>query len=182
MRSLRGNLAFFVVTGLFVLSVFNGLAASVAQGEVYLPLILKGLEQAPPPDGTPTVKPPIPTEEPTATSTGEPGDTGNIVITNIFYNGVKGSAEPDEYVEFRNDDTKVIQLAGWKLSDFGEIHVFTFPSFEIQPGQVCRVYTNESHPESCGFTFGNDAGIWNNTGDTATLRDANGNFIDDYSY
>jgi hypothetical protein len=27
--------------------------------------------------------------------------------------------------------------------------------FAVQPGQVCRVYTNEVHPGWCGFSFGN---------------------------
>ena len=37
-----------------------------------------------------------------------------------------------------------VQLANWTLSDAAN-HVFTFPSFQIQPNQTCRVYTNEDH-------------------------------------
>jgi hypothetical protein len=74
-----------------------------------------------------------------------PSTTGNIDITNIFYDGA-GSAEPDEYVEIRNNDTNSIQVKGWTLRDEAN-HTFTFPSFVMTPGQVCRVYTNENHPE-----------------------------------
>jgi hypothetical protein len=103
-----------------------------------------------------------------------------VNITTIFYDGA-GSQEPDEYVETKNDDTKPIQLQNWTLSDAAN-HVFTFPSFVFQPGQVCRVYTNEVHPEWCGFSYGSGSAIWNNSGDTATLRDGNGTVVDSYTY
>jgi predicted extracellular nuclease len=97
-----------------------------------------------------------------------PGTTGNIDITDIFYDGA-GGAEPDEYVEIRSDDTQPIQLSGWTLRDVAN-HAFTFPSYVMQPGQVCRIYTNENHPEWCGFNYGSGSAIWNNGGDTAYLR------------
>jgi hypothetical protein len=50
------------------------------------------------------------------------------------------------------------------------------------PGKVGRVYTNEYHPEWCGFNYGSGSAIWNNTGDTAYLRDDVGTLIDQYSY
>ena len=86
-----------------------------------------------------------------------------------------------KYVEIRNADTVAIQLANWTLSDAAN-HVFTFPSFQIQPNQTCRVYTNENHPEWCGFNYGSGSAIWNNTGDTATLRDGEGAVVDVYTY
>jgi hypothetical protein len=109
-----------------------------------------------------------------------PKTTGNVEIRDILYNG-SGSSEPDEYVEIENDDSFPIQLQNWTLRDEAN-HMFTFPSFVIQPNQTCRVYTNENHPEWCGFNYGSGSAIWNNTGDTAYLRDANGTLIDEYSY
>jgi len=106
--------------------------------------------------------------------------TGNVTVTTIFYNG-SGSSEPDEYVQIRNDDSQVIQLAGWTLRDEAN-HVFTFPNFELDPGQVCRIYTNQHHPEWCGFNYGNSAAIWNNGGDCGTLQNSTGAIIDTYCY
>ena len=103
------------------------------------------------------------------------------MIRDIFYDGVVSSNEPDEYVEIRNDDTVGIQLHNWTLNDIAN-HTFTFPSYVMQPGEVCRIYTNENHPEWCGFNYGNGSAIWNNTGDTAALKDGNGTLIDEYSY
>jgi hypothetical protein len=61
-------------------------------------------------------------------------------------------------------------------------HVFTFPSHVMYPGQVCRVYTNEYHSESCGFSYASTSAIWNNSGDCAYLWDSAGTLIDSYCY
>jgi phosphatidylserine/phosphatidylglycerophosphate/cardiolipin synthase-like enzyme len=131
----------------------------------YLPLVMK-IVPAPTLDPTPTSHPPF---------------TGNVVITGVFYDGVKASAEPDEYVEIRNDDTVTIDLRNWTLRDEAS-HVFTFPFHLMQPGKVCRIYTNEDHPEWCGFNYGSSSAIWNNGGDCADLRDMTGNTVDSYCY
>ena len=46
----------------------------------------------------------------------------------------------------------------------------------MQPGQVCRVYTDEVHPEWCGLSFGyGKSGVWNNSEpDAAVLVDGDG--------
>lgn len=154
----------------------------IEDGEVfvYLPVV-----QRPAPTPTPTSTPintptSTATPTPTATPTQQPVNTGNVVLTYIFYNGA-GSQEPDEYVEIRNDDTHSVLLDGWTLRDAAN-HVFTFPNHAMPPGQVCRVYTNQNHPEWCGFNYGSSSAIWNNSGDTATLRNSNGQTVDTCSY
>jgi hypothetical protein len=59
-------------------------------------------------------------------------------------------------------------------------HIFTNPSYVMQPGQTCRVYTNEAHPEWCGLNYGSGSAIWNNGGDCGYLKDANSTLIDQY--
>jgi phosphatidylserine/phosphatidylglycerophosphate/cardiolipin synthase-like enzyme len=159
----------------------------------YLPLVMKIIPTpTPTPTATPTATPtstptdtPTPTNTPTATPTAtpttHPPTTGNVVITDIFYDGEKGRAEPDEYVEIRNDDTVTIDLRNWTLRDEAN-HVFTFPFHLMQPGQTCRIYTNEDHPEWCGFSYGSGSAIWNNSGDCADLRDSTGRTVDTYCY
>ena len=107
--------------------------------------------------------------------------SGNIQITTIFFNGVVSSYEPDEYVEIKNFDTRSIQVEGWTLRDIAE-HVYIFPYFVMAPNQTCRIYTNQNHPEFCSFNYESGQAIWNNTGDTAYLRDSSGNPIDEYRY
>ena len=139
---------------------------------VFLPLVAKAASSEP----TPT-----PTSRPMGTTPIPYSDPGNIVITSIFYDGVQGPAEPDEYVEIRNDDTQSIQLSGWTLRDEAN-QVFTFPSHVMEPGQVCRVYTNAYYSESCSFSYGSSSAIWNNSGDCAYLQDSAGTLIDTYCY
>ncbi|HEY3345493.1 MAG TPA: lamin tail domain-containing protein [Anaerolineaceae bacterium] len=139
-------------------------------GNLFLPLVLNSI-----PTPLPT---PAPTANPTAPAT---VTTGKVVITAIFYDGVVSSAEPDEYVEIQNQDPNPIQLQNWTLFDH-DSHTFTFPSFIIQPNQSCRVYTNQSHPETCGFDYHSSTAIWNNTGDCANLKDPTSALIDSKCY
>ena len=139
----------------------------------YLPLVVREV--------TPTYTPtPTATPTPTPTPTRPPATSGNVNIIDIFYDG-SGSAEPDEFVTIRNDDSFSIQLEDWTLRDIAN-HVFVFPDFVMQPGQVCRVYTNEYHSLSCGFNYENGWAIWNNSGDCAYLRNSAGASIDTYCY
>jgi competence protein ComEC len=135
---------------------------------VFLPLVIRQVAPAAAPTLTPT-----PTQE--------PGTTGDVNIIDIFYDGVIGSQEPDEYVEIRNDDTQPMQLSGWTLRDEAN-HVFTFPGYIMQPGQVCRIYTNENHPGWCGFSYGSGSAIWNNSGDCAYLNNSQAQEMDQFCY
>ena len=89
--------------------------------------------------------------------------------------------EPDEYVEFTNLDHCPLQLAGWTLRD-QSLNVFTFPDFVLAPGQVCRVYTNEDHPQWCGFNWHKGNPVWNNSGECGSLWNSSGQLIDEYCY
>lgn len=118
---------------------------------------------------------------PTGT-TGAGNPTGTITIIFIFSNGVKGDHEPDEYVEIRNDSQGAINLQGWTLMDNAE-HTYQFPEYVIQPGEACRIYTNEVHEETCGFSYGfSSSAIWNNGGDCAFIRDSSAALVDDFCY
>lgn len=122
---------------------------------VYLPIILDTADFSPPPAAA-------------------------VVITTIFFDGA-GSQEPDEYVEIQNQGTQPVHLAGWTLRDMAA-HVFTFPDFVMQGGQICRVYTNENHPEWCGFNYASGSPVWNNGGDCAEIRNNWGEVVGSYCY
>jgi hypothetical protein len=89
--------------------------------------------------------------------------------------------EPDEFVEIRNEETTPINMRGWSLSDRSN-NDFLFPDFTMNPGSVCRVYTNQDHPEWCGFNIKAEAAIWDNSGDCAALRDGENRLVDEYCY
>ncbi|MGE5221084.1 MAG: lamin tail domain-containing protein [Omnitrophica WOR_2 bacterium] len=131
---------------------------------------------------------PVPTKTSTPTRTATPSRTPilpppspyKVAITGIRYLGT-GSQEPDEYVIIHNNDTLSISLNQWKLKDNAG-KVFTFPAVTMAPGMVCRVYTNENHPDWCGFSFSSPSPVWDNAHDTAILLDAQGRLVDLFSY
>jgi len=105
-----------------------------------------------------------------------------IVILNIHYDGEQGKNEPDEYVEIRNEDRKPVSLLGWVLRDKTNSE-YRLPDTTIQPGQNCRIYTDEDHPEQCALNLGSGSAIWNNEGgDCAYLSDAQDNPIAEFCY
>ncbi len=109
-----------------------------------------------------------------------PVPTLDVRITSILADG-SGSSEPDEYVELKNFGPASVPLLGWTLRDSAN-HVFAFPDFQMQAGQVCRVYTNQDQPAYCGFNYGSATAIWNNTGDCAYLRDTGGHPVSQMCY
>jgi competence protein ComEC len=110
--------------------------------------------------------------------------SSNVQITNIFYDGLVKSVESDEYVEISNLGDTAADLNGWILKDIADgSPSFKFPAYTLQPGQKIRVYTNEIHPESGGFSFGYGKSIWNNIDpDIAALFNAQGQEVSRKSY
>ncbi len=106
-----------------------------------------------------------------------PEPESSVEIIDIFYDGIQ-DGEADEYVEIKNNRETAQNLDGWTLSDEAS-HSYTFPSYDLEPNQSIKVYTNMS-AES--FNYGSGAAIWNNDGDTAYLEDDNNNLIDTYNY
>lgn len=104
-------------------------------------------------------------------------------ITGVLKDGSVGGEEPDEFVEITNVGDGAVDLTGWRLesekrgNDSGQ--VFCFPaSLVMQPGKVCRIYTNQDHPEWCGLSFRRSQAVWNNSEpDAAGLVDSGGNVV-----
>ena len=96
-------------------------------------------------------------------------------IIDIFYDGVE-DGEADEYVEIENTGEAVADLENWTLADEVD-HTYTFPAYNLESNQSIKVYTNMGE-----FSYGSGAAIWNNIGDTAYLKDGNGNLMDSYGY
>ena len=141
----------------------------------------------PVPANVPTVPTrPAPTQppatEPPPAQPPAPPSMGTVAITHIFYDGVVYRVESDEYVEITNMGATPVNLAGWRINAGDPGQDFWFPNFVVPPGQSCRVYTNENHPESCGFSLGSGRAIWNNKGDCGHLYDAAGTEVSTRCY
>ena len=135
----------------------------------------------PTPIPTPLLTPtPMPTPTIVATSNGTP----NISIDCIFYDGVVSRTESDEYVRIVNAGETSVDLSNWSLKDVADgSPTFTFPGYTIAQNETIRVYTNEVHSESGGFSFGRGSSIWaNSEPDTAALFNAQGQEVSRKSY
>lgn len=106
----------------------------------------------------------------------------NIVITLIHYDGDVPTVESDEYVTITNNGDSTTNLEGWRLDADDPGQIFVFPSFNLESGQSCRVYTNELHSDTCGFSFRISKAIWSNDGECGRLFDASGNLMSEYCY
>ena len=122
----------------------------------------------------------MPTPTIVATSTG----TSNLSIDCIFFDGVVSRTESDEYVRIVNAGETSVDLSNWSLKDVADgSPTFTFPGYTIAPNEAIRVYTNEVHSESGGFSFGLGSSIWANSApDTAALFNAQGQEVSRKSY
>jgi beta-lactamase superfamily II metal-dependent hydrolase len=125
---------------------------------------------------------PTPTPGPSPTPKTPPAPNMDVNITEIHYDGDVPYVESDEYAVIRNDGNVVVSLEGWRLNAGAPGQDFYFPDFQFELGQECRVYTNENHPEFCGFSFESSSALWNNSGDCGYLYDGSGSLVSEYCY
>jgi len=74
-----------------------------------------------------------------------------------------------------------IDMTGWSLSDDGG-HTYHFPDGFLLKGRVYIHSGDGENNETDLYWNGGRRPIWNNDGDTAILKDENGDVIDIYSY
>ena len=128
-----------------------------------------------PPQPQPTAPPPEPTSPPAS-----PGD---VIISYIFFDGQLGNNEPDEYAVITNRGGTLVNMGGWRLNADDRGQDFGFPAFDLQPGQSCRVYTNQVQADSCGgASFFSGKALWANSGECGHLFNASGVEVSTYCY
>ncbi|MFD7132837.1 choice-of-anchor K domain-containing protein [Streptomyces sp. NPDC059894] len=109
-------------------------------------------------------------------------DEPDVIISDLRYLGT-GASQPDEYVEIFNKGGAPQDLTGWVVECKTTGHTYAFPQGTlIQPGQRYRVYTNESHQEFGGFSFGSAGEVWRDQGGIARLVQDDGFVVDQYPY
>ena len=87
----------------------------------------------------------------------------------------------NEWVRLTNRGEGVVLLSGWTLSDSTESHPYVFPAYILMPGASVTVYSGKGTMNDTSLFMGLDAPLWSNTNDQATLKDGNGNIIDQKS-
>lgn len=139
-------------------------------------LVKVGQGQSANPTATPNSAQPAPTATPQQTG------TPKVVISYVFYDGEVYRTEDDEYAVITNTGNAPQNLGGWLLNAGDPYQDFRFPNYTLNPGASVRVYTNEVHPETDGFSFGIGRAIWNNQGDCGELYNSAGGNVSEYCY
>ena len=121
-----------------------------------------------------------------STSSPATKSTAGVSITDIRYDGAVPKTEADEYVVITNNSQSPIDISGYYVyvaTTGTQGPTFTFPQgTTLNKGQSVRVYTNEIHKESGGYTFGSGKAIWNNNGGLGVLKDSTGKKLGEYKY
>jgi len=122
--------------------------------------------------------------EPAGAPDNQPG--ANISITRLNYDAPGDDRKREnwngEWAEITNTGSAPAALAGWTLSDASG-HEFVFPEFELRPGTSVKVHSGDGDGNSTDLFWNTGRRpIWNNGGDTATLKDSNAETVSKYSY
>lgn len=171
---------------LFILLIFVGWLSFFARpiepvvGSGLTPTVNSYLPYLNNPPPTPTATA-TPTALPaTATPTPTSAPPANVQIRYIEYDP-PGPDEDGEYVRLENLGGSSAVMTNWTLRDDAN-HIFTFPTFTLAAGATVKVWTGSGSNNSSNLYWGSGAAIWNNSGDTATLRNSGGQVIDVCTY
>lgn len=104
---------------------------------------------------------------------------GKLQVTAIHHGTDGGEGE---WVMLVSDDFGPIQLEGWKLTDEGARHAYTFPAVTIAPSGRLRVHMWDGVDDGDDLYVGRRQHWWNNDGDTAYLYDAHGTLVHSHHY
>ncbi len=103
-----------------------------------------------------------------------------MYIQTIDYNPT-GLDLAGEYVLLTNRGGTTANLVGWMLCDLAA-HCYQFASFNLGPAASVQLWTKSGTDDATNLYWGLGNPIWNNDGDTATLRNAVNEVVDTYTY
>jgi micrococcal nuclease len=86
-----------------------------------------------------------------------------------------------EWVVIINNTDFSANMVGFTLSDASS-HVYTFGNLILSAGRTVTVLTGWGDNSPVALYWNSNVPVWNNDTDTAYLKDANGEVIDEYSY
>jgi len=108
--------------------------------------------------------------------------TSTIQFGRIQYNSpgkdtTANTSVNGEYVVIKNLGARSVSLTGWTLRD-AQNHVYKFGTFSLGAGRSVVVHTGKGTNTATVRYWGLGWHVWNNTGDTAYLRNASGVLAD----
>ena len=93
------------------------------------------------------------------------------------------NANPNgERIVFENTGTERLVLGGWTVSDAAD-HVYTFPGgFVLEPDEQVTLHTGDGSDTPSELYWGASGAVWNNDGDTVTVRNGAEETVAERSY
>ncbi|HWQ15686.1 MAG TPA: DNA/RNA non-specific endonuclease [Roseiflexaceae bacterium] len=120
-----------------------------------------------------------------AAASGPAPGTGGTQAPGVSIAGVEydppGEDLAGEYVLLRNSGAEAATLTGWTLEDAAGA-TYTFPVFTLAPRAEVRVWVRDGRDAGGDLFWGRTQPVWNNSGDTAILRDALGIEVSRFTY
>ncbi|EJN61444.1 lamin tail domain-containing protein [Halogranum rubrum] len=91
--------------------------------------------------------------------------------------GADGDNLNDEYVTLTNTGSKSLALGGWTVADAAD-HVYTVPTgTTLASGESLVIHTGSGRDSDTDYYWGRNSPVWNNDGDTVTVRDETGTTV-----
>ncbi len=88
----------------------------------------------------------------------------------------------DEYVVLENTGESTLDLSGWELVDEAG-KTFEFPDgFTLAPGERVTIHSGSGTDSATDLYWGQETAVWNNGGDTVTVRTDDGTVVIEESY
>ncbi len=188
MRHLKALLALGLAALLVPLTFRAGLALPLAittGTPLFIPVVLQQITATPSRTPTRTATGPTPTltRTPTPTRTATPTRTEPPPVIQIaFIDFWPGLDEVQyEYVRIENHGAGPTTLTNWSLCD-AQNNCYVFPSFTLGVSAKVWVRTGTGVNDVDDLYWGRSDPVWDNSGDTATLRNASNVVIYTYTY
>ena len=123
---------------------------------------------------------------PTGTATASPdgGSTDGrlrVVTVHADAEGSDNDNLDDEYVTLGSTAETGLDLSGWTVTDEAG-KTYTFGDVTLTPGEQVTLHTGSGTDGDGDVYWGRGGAVWNNGGDTITVRDADGTVVAERSY
>ncbi|MFB6071766.1 MAG: lamin tail domain-containing protein [Halobacterium sp.] len=118
--------------------------------------------------------------ESTTTSTA----SGGVEVVGVHADAAGTESENlnDEYVVLENTGSDAVSVGGWTVTDAAG-HEYVVPAgFELAAGARVTLHTGRGTDTGSELYWGRDSPVWNNGGDTVTVRDSSGDVVDEETY
>jgi competence protein ComEC len=88
----------------------------------------------------------------------------------------------DEYIILENTGSDTLDLSGWMISDAAD-HTYTIPDgTTLAPGETLTIHSGSGSDTALDLYWGSGTPIWNNGGDTVTVRNSQDDVVLNETY